>query len=725
MQPAPEPSVEPSPGPPLKRKIAAIVAADVAGYSRLVALDEERTLRAFAAAREIFDGRVHRAGGRIFNTAGDSVMCEFDSAVEAVRAAIDIQDAIAGAGAGTDPARRIAFRIGITIGDVVERGQDLLGDGVNIAARLESIAPPGGICISRSVHEAVAGKIPARFDDMGLRPVKNLPQPLHAFMFHRGSDALRPGEPISVEPRRERPAGTAAGADRPARGLAPFAAAGVLLIVAAGAALPGLPFAKRAIESWTAPAPRSETAKPATPAVTPVEVVTAPAKPTQTARGQASTGPTQNGQAATGQPSPGQAPGSLGQKATPRIAERGPEKPITVDEKAGPPAPARPADPAAAFASLSAEGIVSDPKTVPELYHNARILEAKGDRQAALKAYAAAAPEAGQSIDLLMRYAALLRATSGTEAARKAVSDLARGAPGTATALIAATQAEPSDRRGRLEAIASENPDYLPAAYFLAEALTEKRQGGPTLTDRRLAFAALDRFLESAETGALAPLFVDRSFLDGWLDAARARRGEIESYFASTPVRPTATFARTEAGWTARVTLPEPATQVSVRLGESGDLIPAASGSRAVTSAEVALPAPSGRTTLYVGYRDTSGRDAGPFPLPFDPAGALVSSSRDTLERFPESWVAFRPDLPDLVSYAQLVANRCAIRRAMIGFGDEPPRQALPLPACETGIATAADSRAVLALPAGIEAVQVQLAYADGSESPVRTFRRP
>lgn len=720
MTPAPERGGEPPAGPPLKRKIAAILAADVAGYSRLVALDEEGTLRALGAAREIFDARVQRGGGRIFNTAGDSVMCEFDSAVEAVRAAIDIQDSLASAAAATDPARRLAFRIGITIGDVVERGQDLLGDGVNVAARLESIAPVGGICISRSMHEAVVGKIPVRFDDVGLRPVKNFPQPLHAFVLHRGPEALRPGEPIVVEARRERAFGPEAGTVRPRRRLWPVAAIGLLL---AAAAVPGLPAAKRAIESWTASAPGK--VAPDQPAATPVEVVAAPPKPAQPSqppRNQPGGAQNQTNQAASGQTAAGQP------RPPARAAERLPETAVPGDEKAGAAAPRRqalPADPAAAFASLAPNELVPDARTLPELYRNARVYEGRGDRQAALKAYAAAAPQAGQAIDVPMRYAALVRAVNGPEAARKAAADLSRAAPGTATALVAAVQAEPSERRARLEAVASDNPDFPPAAYFLAEALTEKRQGGPTLTDRRLAFAALDRFVESAESGTLAPLFVDRSFLDGWLDAARARRGEIETYFASASVRPSVAFTRTEAGWTARLALPEPGTQIGLRIGESGELVPAAGGARPASAAEIPLPASIGRTILYVSYRDASGREAGPFPLPFDPASALVASGRDTLERYPESWVAFRPDLPDLLSYAQLVANRCAIRQALIGFGDEPPRQALALPACATGSSAGADSRAVVALPDGVDAVQIQLAYADGSESAVRTFRRP
>jgi hypothetical protein len=398
------------------------------------------------------------------------------------------------------------------------------------------------------------------------------------------------------------------------------------------------------------------------------------------------------------------------------------------DKLASPPkqvAPLPPAEAAAAFAALARDGVIPEVKTVPELYHNARLHETRGDRQAALAAYAALAPAARDFVDPLMRYGTLLRAASGGEAARRTFDTLARSSPSRPVSLIGAVQAESAQRRDRLETFAAANPDFAPADYFLAEALLERRQGGPTLTDRRLAFAALDRFLDAGETGALASLFIDRAFLNGWLEAARARRGEIERFFASASARPTASFQRSDAGWTVQITLPEPATRAAVRIGETGEVTPASSPSgRAGTSAEFGLPASTGRTTLYVTYRDLSGREAGPFPVAFDPATALVSAGRDTLERFPDSWVSFRPDLPDILSYAQLVAHRCAIRQALIGYGDEPPREPLPLPACEAGGATP-NPRSVITLPAGTDSIQIQLAYADGTESPVRTFRRP
>jgi class 3 adenylate cyclase len=166
----------------MKRKIAAILAADIAGYSKLVAEDEEETLRRLASYRAVFDDFIAKSGGRIFNTAGDAVLAEFQSAVEAVRCAIDVQESLRTRNLAYPPSRQMNFRMGISIGDVVERDGDLLGDGVNIAARLEGLAEPGGICVSRSVYEQVSNKLSVQFADIGEQEVKNIPTPVHAFM---------------------------------------------------------------------------------------------------------------------------------------------------------------------------------------------------------------------------------------------------------------------------------------------------------------------------------------------------------------------------------------------------------------------------------------------------------------------------------------------------------------------------------------------------------------
>lgn len=722
MQSASDPEPAERTGSPLKRKIAAIMAADVAGYTRLVAADEEGTLRALAAAREVFDARVRTGGGRIFNTAGDSVMCEFDSAVEAVRAAIDIQANLRARSADVPAIRRLEFRIGITIGDVVERDGDLLGDGVNIAARLESIAPPGGVCVSRSVHEAVANKVTAEFHETGPRKVKNHPQPIYAFIVPPPADRSPP--PVEARSGERRLPQRARAAGRMAPPFAVGLVCGALALAASGAwtmrsTIMGMmtPDARTELKGEARPAGTRTAAADATPATAPT-----PASPTPSIATKPAAAP----------PRPVRVVGS--------VAAPTPDKPeVAKPETARPEAPrpdgsqarpALPADPALAFANLAKEGIVSDAKSLPELYHNARLLEARGDRSGALRAYAALAPNASDLVDPLMRYAALLRGRGGSaEAARQVFADLSRNPAARAAALVAADLAAPGDRRAALENYVSANPEMAPANQLLADDYLA-RPGGPTLTERRLAFDQLDAFLEA---GNRAAFFVDRAMLDSWVDAARRRRSETEAFFNGAAAQVRAQFTRSEAGWSARLTLPEPATGVAYRIGERGEVVSAgpdpagtAAAAKPVTSLVVTLPTGTPRTTLYLTYRDAAGRDAGPFPLPFDPAAAQVSSERDTLERYPDSWVSFRQDLPDLLSYAQLISNRCAIAKALIGFGDEPPRQALALPACSSGGATAMpDGRAVLTLPAGTDSVQMQIAYSDGTESPVRVFRRP
>jgi len=191
----------------MKRKIAAIFAADIAGYSRLVAEDEEETLRRLASYREVVDDFIARSGGRIFNTAGDAVLAEFPSAVDAVRCAIDIQESLRTRNMAYPPSRQMSFRIGITIGDVVERNGDLLGDGVNIAARLEGLAEVGGICVSRAVHEQVANKLSVQFADIGAQEVKNIPTPVHAYMV-----AMRREDGSYGKPQLKKPASKLAAA---------------------------------------------------------------------------------------------------------------------------------------------------------------------------------------------------------------------------------------------------------------------------------------------------------------------------------------------------------------------------------------------------------------------------------------------------------------------------------------------------------------------------------
>ena len=177
--------------PFMKRKIAAIVAADIASYSKLVAEDEEETLRRLESYRSVFQDFVSRFSGRIFNIAGDAILAEFPSAVDAVRCAIDVQESLRTRNLAYPASRQMSFRIGVTIGDVVERDGDLLGDGVNIASRLGGLAQPGGLCVARTVYEQVANKLSVAFVDIGEQEVKNIPTPIHVYALALGGQDRR------------------------------------------------------------------------------------------------------------------------------------------------------------------------------------------------------------------------------------------------------------------------------------------------------------------------------------------------------------------------------------------------------------------------------------------------------------------------------------------------------------------------------------------------------
>jgi adenylate cyclase len=167
--------------PGLERRLATILSADVAEYSRLMAQDEEQALRTFRAHKQVFESLVSLHRGRIFNTAGDAILAEFSSAVEAVRCATEIQAALRTRNDRLPAARQVRFRIGVNLGDVMVQHTDLLGDGVNVAARLQALAEPGGICISGSVYDQIRNKLSLSFTSLGEQFFKNIPQPVRTF----------------------------------------------------------------------------------------------------------------------------------------------------------------------------------------------------------------------------------------------------------------------------------------------------------------------------------------------------------------------------------------------------------------------------------------------------------------------------------------------------------------------------------------------------------------
>ena len=185
-----------TPNQVVRRRLAAIFCADVAGYSRLMNAEEAGTLRLLTSHREITDRLIHQHGGRIANTAGDSILAEFSSAFDGLQCALGIQERIAAVHEEMPEQRRVSFRIGLHVGEVIVRNGDLFGDGVNVAARMQALAEPGTVCVSGTAHDFVHRVLALSFEDLGLQQVKNLEIPIRAYLVRpagqRPSEALPP-----------------------------------------------------------------------------------------------------------------------------------------------------------------------------------------------------------------------------------------------------------------------------------------------------------------------------------------------------------------------------------------------------------------------------------------------------------------------------------------------------------------------------------------------------
>src|ERR1700674_504465 len=202
----------------VERGLAAILAADVAGYSRLMGADEEGTLaRLKALRRELADPKIKEHRGRIVKTTGDGLLIEFASVVDAVRCAVEVQREMAERNTDVPSDRRIEFRMGINLGDIMKDGLDIYGDGVNVAARLEALAEPGGICVSRVVRDQVRDKLAFSFEDMGEQQVKNIARAIrvHRILLGERPDLSEPTTAVPPKPPLALP-------DKPSIAVLPF-----------------------------------------------------------------------------------------------------------------------------------------------------------------------------------------------------------------------------------------------------------------------------------------------------------------------------------------------------------------------------------------------------------------------------------------------------------------------------------------------------------------------
>src|SRR5215510_22765 len=203
----------------VERRLAAILAGDIAGYSRLMNSDEEGTLHNLKVHRkELVDPKITEHRGRIVKTTGDGILLEFVSVVDAVRCAVDIQRGMVERNVDVPADRRIQFRIGINVGDIIIDGGDIFGDGVNVAARLETLADPGGIMVSSVVHDQVRDKLSFGFEDMGEQIVKNISRPVNVHRVH-----LADVSPEKVKGASSQERQVSSSSERPSIAVLPFA----------------------------------------------------------------------------------------------------------------------------------------------------------------------------------------------------------------------------------------------------------------------------------------------------------------------------------------------------------------------------------------------------------------------------------------------------------------------------------------------------------------------
>jgi adenylate cyclase len=202
-----------------QRKLTAILSADVVGYSRLMGDDEEATLETLTAYRKVFTSTIPKFRGRVVDAKGDALLAEFAAVTDAVNCSVDIQRELAERNTDLPDNRRMDFRIGINLGEVMVKGEEIYGDGVNIAARLEALAEPGGVCISRPVYDQVKSKLEFEYEYLGEQQVKNISEPVRAYQVltkpgdveHRAEQAKRAGERSSPD-----------GSEKPSVAVLPF-----------------------------------------------------------------------------------------------------------------------------------------------------------------------------------------------------------------------------------------------------------------------------------------------------------------------------------------------------------------------------------------------------------------------------------------------------------------------------------------------------------------------
>ncbi|RWL76417.1 MAG: methyl-accepting chemotaxis protein [Mesorhizobium sp.] len=387
------------------------------------------------------------------------------------------------------------------------------------------------------------------------------------------------------------------------------------------------------------------------------------------------------------------------------------------------------------FAQLSEQGgAIADPKRPDEFYHNARVYELAGDMLNARRSYLAFAGFDVDAIDPYTRFATLLRVQDGKAGAREVFGTLAEKAKAPSIKLVHLLQFDDAQRLDKLNAFIAANPDYAPAYFLLAQEFSEDRLGSQTLADKRSEAQALSKFVSYEKDGGLLKYFVDQTQLADWLDRSRSRLTALGDVLDPSRFVPTLTPMRSNAGWSMTISLPEPATAISWRLGDSGPFTD--TGVMAMNDQRTGKPMPNpsfelpdstAATTIAIKYLDVRGRETGPFDIRFDPDGALQQENKQILDQFWTSWIAFDSGgNHGLVYFTQMLSYRCAIKEVHYSLNGTTLDKEFKMPPCDAKdpYAIPSDYQPYFKVKDDVKSMAVQVTYTDGTKSPVREYKR-
>lgn len=382
-------------------------------------------------------------------------------------------------------------------------------------------------------------------------------------------------------------------------------------------------------------------------------------------------------------------------------------------------------------------GVIENPTTPAEHYHNALVYQERGDTANARKEYMAFAEADVDAIDVHDRFAQLLRAQDGTAGAREIYGGLASRLKAPAIKLVYAMQFVDAERTKRVGEFMAANPGYGPGYYLLAQEYSEARTGGQSVNDKQMEFDNLTKFLAADAEGTLVSHFVDVQVLGQWLDAARQRVKVLEPQLQATRSEPTLVQSRNNAGWSVTFLIPEAATQIFYRLGETGEFVDTGSSGmidqrtgKPAPNSWISLPIDQQSTTIYLKYINMNGQEMGPFALAFEAgSSALGEEHKRMLEMTWTSWIVIQPnpgnESQQLIYYTGITSWRCGAQKVMYGFNGAGLTEELKMPPCDEKdpMAIPGDFLPYMESPPGLQTMQVQITYKDGTQSAVREYK--